>query len=282
VSGELHEVRTVGALVRATHPIPALGVTILIGAITAARGAGASTLIWVLASTGAGQASVGWSNDYLDRELDAAAGRLDKPLVRGEISPRVVWLLSMVAFVACILLSFPLGLAEALVMLVAVSSAWSYNAGLKRTPLSWLPYAVSFGLAPVYLWVATSNELPAAWVVAGAALLGVSAHLLNVIPDLDTDQEAMVRGLPHRIGLRGSLLAACGILTGVLALVLLAGRGGGAIGPPAVAMSAVAVGLIGGVAWSGLRGRGRLGFRLTILAAAAIVGVFLLLPAGRA
>jgi 4-hydroxybenzoate polyprenyltransferase len=130
--------------------------------------------------------------------------------------------------------------------------------------------------------MASTDDLPAAWVVAGAALLGMAAHLLNVIPDLEADRVAMVRGLPHRIGLRGSLLAACGSLTGVLALILFAGRGGGPVGTPAVAMSGVAVGLIGGVAWSGLRGRGRLGFRLTILAAGAIVGVFLLLPAGRA
>jgi 4-hydroxybenzoate polyprenyltransferase len=273
-------VRRLGALVRATHPLPALAVTALVGAVTAARGAGASALLWVVASTAAGQASVGWSNDYLDRALDAAARRLDKPLVRGEVSARAVAVSSLVAFALCVLLSIPLGVAETLIMLTAVSSAWSYNAGLKRTPLSWLPYAVSFGLAPVYVWMASTDDLPAAWVVAGAALLGIAAHLLNVIPDLETDRAAMVRGLPHRLGLRGSLLAACGTLAGVLGLILVAGRGSAAIGAGAVALSALAVGLIGGVAWSGLRGRGRLGFQLTILAAGAIVGVFLLLPAG--
>jgi 4-hydroxybenzoate polyprenyltransferase len=268
-------------MVRATHPLPALAVTVLVGAMTAARGAGSSTLLWVIASTAAGQASVGWSNDYLDRGLDAAAGRIDKPLVRGDVSPQAIAVSSLAALALCVLLSIPLGVGETLVMSVAVVSAWSYNAGLKRTALSWLPYAVSFGLAPVYVWLASTDDLPSPWVVAAASLLGVAAHFLNVIPDLETDRSAMVRGLPHRIGLRGSLLAACGTLTAVLGVVLLAGRGDGAIAAEALVMSGLAVALIAGVAWSGLRGRGRLGFLLTILAAGAIVAVFLLLPAGR-
>ena len=38
----------------------------------------------------AGQLSVGWSNDYLDRERDRAAGRTDKPVAAGELSPTLV------------------------------------------------------------------------------------------------------------------------------------------------------------------------------------------------
>jgi 4-hydroxybenzoate polyprenyltransferase len=227
-------------------------------------------------STAAGQASVGWSNDYVDRERDAAVGRGDKPLVVGEVSPRAVLVGSVIALALSAALSLPLGLPEAAVMLVAVASAWGYNLGLKATPLSWLPYAVSFGLAPVYIWLATSGKVPPVWLVAGTALLGVGAHLLNVIPDLEADRRTVVRGLPHRLGLTGSLLAACALLGSVLVLILTAaGVDGGSV----IAATVASV-LIAAVALSVFRGRTRLGFRLGIGAAGAIVVVFLLSPAG--
>ena len=250
--------------------------TVLVGAVTAARGASAGTLAWVVASTAAGQASVGWSNDHLDRDRDAAAGRTEKPLVAGDVRPGTVLTGALVALPLSALLSVPVGLAESGVMLAAVLSAWGYNLGLRATPLSWMPYAVSFGLAPVYIWMATSGtDLPSVWIVVAAALLGVASHLLNVLPDLEADRAGAVRGLPHRLGLRGSLLLACGLLTGVL--VLLVGFGG----PPDAARTAaagLAAGLIASVAWAGVRGRGRLGFRLTIAAAGAIVLVLVLSP----
>lgn len=262
-------------LLRATHPLPALAVTVLVTAVAASRGARGWTLAFVALSTAAGQASVGWSNDYLDRQRDRSTGRGDKPIVAGDVEPRTVVVGALVAFPLSVGLSVLLGLAEAAVMLVAVGSAWLYNVVFKSTAASFLPYAVSFGLAPVYIWLATSADLPPSWIVAGAALLGAAAHLLNVIPDLEADRVTAVRGLPHLLGLRGSLLLACLVLAGVLALVLVA------TGPPGsrqVVAGVLAGALIAGVAWAGLRGRGRTGFRLTIAAAAAIVAVLLLSP----
>ena len=233
------------------------------------------TLAVVILSTAAGQASVGWSNDYLDRERDRAAGRSDKPIVAGDAGGRAVFAGALLAFPLSAALSAPLGLREAAIMSVAVGSAWLYNAGFKATVLSWLPYALSFGLAPVYVWLATDGELPPSWIVTSTALLGVAGHLVNVIPDLEADQATAIRGLPHRLGLRGALLLACLVLLGVLSLILSATA-------PLVAgqliAAALAIVLIGGIAWAGLRVRGRLGFRLTIAATGAIVAVLLLSP----
>lgn len=267
--------RAIIGLARALHPLPAFAVTALATAVTAALGAEAGTLALVAASTAAGQASVGWSNDYLDRRRDAAAGRTDKPIVAGDVSPAVVWPAALTAFAVCVALSFPLGLLETGVMAVAVASAWLYNVGLKSSTFSWLPYAVSFGLAPVYIWLAAAGDLPPWWVAIGAGMLGVAAHLLNVIPDLEADAATTVRGLPHRLGLRSSLLVACVLFASVLTLVLVAGEGPGL---PATLAAALAATLILGVAWSGLTGRGRLGFRLAVGVAAAIVAVLVLLP----
>jgi 4-hydroxybenzoate polyprenyltransferase len=269
-------VRTrLAGMVAATHAVPAASVTSLVAVLMAARGATASTLVWAVASTAAGQASVGWSNDYLDRLEDARVERRDKPLVAGSVSAPLIARAAAVAFGASVALSVPLGLPEALVMGAAVASAWAYNLGLKRTAASWVPYALSFGLLPVYVWMST-GAFPPPWLVGGAAILGVAAHLTNVLPDLDADAELGRRGLPHRLGPRGSLSTACALLVAALGLVLVAG-GGWRVPSPATSIAALAaVALIAAVFVSVRRGRPKAGFYLTIAAAAAIVAVHIL------
>lgn len=264
-------------LLRATHPLPAAAVTALVGVVTAARGADAFTLALVVASTGAGQASVGWSNDYLDRSRDARAGRVEKPLVAGAVRPAVVWRAALVAAPLSIVLSAAIGPVEAAVMAVAVGAAWAYNAGVKDTVASAVPYAVAFGLAPVYIWQATSGGWPPGWVAAAAALLGTAAHLLNALPDLELDRAQGKTGLVHRLGPRPSLLIAGAVLSALLAVVLIAD--GAPVGRGQGVAAALAAASIASVMWAGARGWARLAFRLTILAAAAIVATFLLSPA---
>ena len=271
--------RSLSALVRATHPVPAASVTLIVAALMFARDAGPAALAWGVASTAAGQASVGWSNDYLDRRRDAVAGRRDKPLVAGTVPPRVVLWAAVIAFACCIALAVPLGGAETLVMAAAVSSAWAYNAGLKGTVLSWAPYAVSFGLLPAFVWLATpGGGAPPPWIVAGASLLGVAGHLMNVLPDLERDVGAGYHGLPHRLGSRGSLILACLVLAAMLAVVLIFIRIWDDPSFGQVTVAAAAAALVVAVAWSGLRERHRLGFLLTIAAAAAIVVTLVLSP----
>lgn len=267
-------VGTVAGLLRATHPLPAVAVTVLVGAVAAVKGVPAGALGWIVASTAAGQASVGWSNDYLDRDRDAVAGRTGKPLVAGVVSPAVTLGAAVAAFVLSVALSLPVGVPEAGVMLAGVGSAWTYNLGLKATVLSWLPYAVSFGLVPVYVWSAAGDAAPA-WLVAGGTLLGVAAHLVNVLPDLEADRIGSIRGLPHRLGPRPTLLLACLLLASVAVLAV---AFGGAMTAARAVATGLTAGLVAGVAWAGIRGRYRLAFLAAIAAAGAIV---LLLALGR-
>lgn len=266
-------------LVRATHPVPAASVTLIVGALMLAREAKLATFMWGLAATAAGQASVGWSNDYLDRNRDAATGRREKPVVAGTVSPRVLFAAAVIAFGFSIALAVPLGGAETAVMAIAVSSAWTYNAGLKGTVFSWAPYALSFGLLPVFVWFATPEAgAPAPWIVAGASLLGIAGHLMNVLPDLESDAGSPHRGLPHRLGFRASLALACLILTSILAVVLIGVRIWDDPTMGQVAATSAAAGFIVALAWSSVRGRHHLGFYLTITAVAAIVLVLVLSP----
>ena len=104
---------------------------------------------------------------------------------------------------------------------------WAYNLGLKSTVLSWLPYAIAFGMLPAVTTLSASpSRWPAAWALIAGALIGVAAHLANVLPDLREDVANGVRGLPRRLGAKAATaLTAAGILlTG--SAVILFGPGG--------------------------------------------------------
>lgn len=210
-------------LVRATHPGPAALVVAISVLVAGWSGRDPGGVVLVGATVLSGQVGVGWLNDLLDRERDARVGRREKPLVAGTVSTDLLRVAIAVSVPVCVLLSLLNGIVAGLVHLVAVASAWSYDLGLKATVLSPAPYALSFGLLPVFVARGLPGQPPAAgWVVATGALLGMSAHFLNCLPDLAGDRRTGVLGLPQRLGRRGSL-AAAGVCVGVsLAVIVLA------------------------------------------------------------
>ena len=179
----------VRALVVASHPGPCLAITAL-ATLLAAQAAphGAGPVLTAPAML-AGQFSVGWSNDALDSERDAAARRSDKPIAAGQISKRAVWVAAIVSLVAALAMSLAIGPATLAVNALIIAAAWAYNLGLKSTLASGLMYIAGFGPIPAY---ATStlpgHPLPRWWVTAAAAAIGLGAHFANVLPDLAGDQ----------------------------------------------------------------------------------------------
>ena len=122
------------------------------------------------------------------------------------------------------MLSLLCGTTAGLIHLGCVAAAWAYNLGLKSTPFSWLPYALAFGGLPVFVVMAEPGAgAPAAWLPLAGALLGVGAHLVNTLPDLDDDEATGVRGLPHRLGPRRTRVLAVVTLCGA-SLVIVARR----------------------------------------------------------
>jgi 4-hydroxybenzoate polyprenyltransferase len=92
--------------------------------------------------------------------------------------------------------------------------------------LSWLPYAIAFGMLPAVATLsAAPPRWPAAWALTAGALLGIAAHLANVLPDLSQDAATGVHGLPHRLGAKATALAGAGILLAASAVILF-GPGG--------------------------------------------------------
>jgi len=220
-------VRLVRALALSCHPIPTLAVTAITAGLAALAGLPLGRGTLVTAAVFAGQLSIGWSNDYLDAERDRAAHRVDKPIATGSLERRLVGASAVVALLLAAALSVWLGWPGGAAALGTALCGWAYNAGLKATALSWLPYAIAFGLLPA---VATLSALPPRWpplwAMAAGALLGVAAHCANVLPDLADDAAGGIRGLPHRIGARATALSAAALLFCASAVVLF-GPGGG-------------------------------------------------------
>ena len=266
---------TLAGLVRACHPEPALAVTAIAAGLAA--GAGAPVLP-VAAAFAAGQLATGWSNDWIDRDRDLRTGRADKPVVAGRLSADALRAAAGLAAATCVPLSLRLGRRAGTAHLAAVGSALSYNAVLKGSALSWLPYAVSFGLLPdVVVLAAPGGGLAPGWASAAGALLGVGAHLANALPDLEDDLATGVRGLPHRLGRRRSTALMAGLLLTATATLSF---GPGEPGPD----GAVALVLAGALTATGLGLARRPGSRAAFLAAVAValVDVALLLARGAA
>ncbi len=185
-------------------------------------GAPTGTALLVAAAVLAGQLSVGWCNDWVDAGRDRRAGRATKPVVAGLVGRRLVGLAALTALAACVGLSLLLGPTAAAVHLVAVASAWAYDVGVKATPLSPLPYAVSFGLLPAVATQAVDGTWPPPHLLVTTALLGVAAHFANTVPDAAGDARVGVRGLPQRLGPRASVVVAALALAGGALVLLLA------------------------------------------------------------
>lgn len=262
------------------HPLPCVAVTAFATAYAAAIGAGRDRLVIIVLAVLTGQLVVGWSNDAIDAPRDLAAQRPDKPVSTGLISGRTLAIAACLSAVACVVLSFRLGAAAGWLHLLAVVSAVAYNAGLKTTLLSPLPYVISFGLLPVVITLAVTGPSgpPLSHLIA-AALLGGAAHAGNTVGDTDADAATGVRGLPQRLGPQRSLIAMA-VLVAAAAIVLLVAvfQGDapsvGRFTAAALLLSGVVLAVVGAGRRVGVPG-GRAAWRLTLIAVTLVIAGFL-------
>jgi 4-hydroxybenzoate polyprenyltransferase len=221
----------------------------------------------------AGQLSVGWSNDACDAARDVAAGRIDKPVARGEISVRSLWVAAVVSVVAALAMAAAISLLTMGILALLVGAAWAYNFGLKSTPWSGAMYLLGFGPLPAYAASTLPGQpAPRFWVCVAAALVGLGAHFVNVLPDLAADLSSGVRGLPQLVAARWGPGAARAI-----ALLLLLSASALLVIEASPARRWIAVaGLCAScvLAAAGAVGKGRTPFRAALAIAGADVAVF--------
>src|ERR671917_101648 len=103
------------------------------------------------------------SNDWLDADRDRAVARADKPVVQGAVAPAMLRTLALGSAAAAVVLSLLLGVVPGLLLLVLVASGWAYNAGLKRTAASAVPYVTGFAALPAGVVAAAPGASAAPW-----------------------------------------------------------------------------------------------------------------------
>lgn len=213
----------VQALAGACHPGPTVAVTVVGVLLGVGVGLPVGILVLLGAAVLTGQLSVGWSNDAVDAERDAGVGRTDKPAATGAVGRAVLWRAAGTAAVTTVVLSLTLGMAAGAALLLLPAAGWAYNLGLKGTWWSGAAYAVGFAGLPAGVFLAAGSGVPG-WAPVAGALVGLGAHVANVLPDLADDEATGVRGLPHRLGVRPSAV--------LLAVSLGAASVLAALGPP--------------------------------------------------
>ena len=196
------------ALIIAGHPVPVLAITALTTTLAAQAAPHGIGPVLTAPAMLAGQLSVGWSNDACDAARDLAAGRTDKPIARGDISVRAVWIAAFSALAVAAILSLQIGPRWLLINATLVGAAWAYNLGLKSTWASGLMYLLGFAPLPAFATSVMPGQPWPTWqVMAAAGCLGLGTHFANVLPDLAADRATGVQGLPQQVAARWGSVA---------------------------------------------------------------------------
>jgi 4-hydroxybenzoate polyprenyltransferase len=216
-------------VLRSAHPKQAFLTATGVAAGAALAGRPTREVGLVLVTVLVGQTIVGWHNDLKDRTRDAANETPRKPVAEGLLDPGTLWFLIACATLLVVPLAIANGVIAGVTYLVIVVVSMLGNLLLRRSWLSWLPWAVSYGLYPAFLsyggWGGTAEgSPPEISITVLAALLGVCVHFLRALPGLVADNRDGYRHLPLRVALRTGaprLLWITILLTGLVVAGLL-------------------------------------------------------------
>ena len=210
------------ALIQASHFPQTVAMILLLTVAAVITSVQGLNLALFMAAVLCGQLSVGWLNDFVDASLDGSVARSDKPVVAGTLRRSALKVPIAIALILVVPLSIlAAGFIGGMAHILAVASAHVYNLYLSRTMWSWLPYAVSFGLLPLFVAQTASAALwPETLMITLFSLVGVIAHLLNALPDIEIDRKAGKGGLVVSLGRQKSLLLAAGLSALAIAVLL--------------------------------------------------------------
>ncbi|GAB2455957.1 hypothetical protein GCM10027062_40220 [Nocardioides hungaricus] len=223
-------------LLRAAHPRQALLTAGGLAIAAALTGRAGREVALVFATVLVGQAILGWHNDLVDRTRDATRLPSGKPIADGYLEPGTAWFALVCAVLLVVPLSVQGGLTAGAAYLASLAVGLLGNVVLRRGRLSWLPWAVAYGLYPFFLsyggWGGDATGAPPrVAIVALAAALGAGVHVLCALPGLVADHEDGIRHLPLRIALRTGatrlLVLALAWTVVVIAALLVVGNSAG-------------------------------------------------------
>lgn len=166
------------------------------------------------------QIAISLHNDYCDRELDAKA-KPWRAIPRGLISAAAVLRLTLVLLGLGLLVATLLGPLVAALVAIGTGAGLAYNAWLKRSIWTWLPFWVALPSLVVCAFAVVERLEPWLWLVyliGGPLVLAI--YLADTLRDIETDTEYGVRGLAQRLGPVPARFTCWGAVALALALAL--------------------------------------------------------------
>ena len=172
------------------------------------------------------EASTFTLNDYFDQEIDKKNKREDRPLARGDITPKTALIIFSVLFPLGILSSYFVNLTCFFIAVITAIFALLYDTFLKKIKLVgnfFIGYFMAipfvFGGAAILPRDMLSLDFsPVIFILAFVAFLaGTGREIMKDVMDLKGDKALGVRSFPRYIGSRKS-----NIVAGILYLIAIA------------------------------------------------------------
>jgi geranylgeranylglycerol-phosphate geranylgeranyltransferase len=215
----MKNIKAIWQLLRLEHGVM-IAIAILIGSLIALKGEGFPaidkfiltffTALFLEASTFA-------LNDYYDLEIDKKNKRTDRPLVRGDISPKIALYLFFLLFPLGIICSFFVNTTCFIIALITALLAILYDAKLKKIKLLgnfYIAYVMAIpfvfgGTAVLGSDVISFKIDPAIFIIAFIAFFaGSGREIMKDVMDFKGDSKKGVKSFPKYIGNRKSNILA--------------------------------------------------------------------------
>jgi 4-hydroxybenzoate polyprenyltransferase len=214
------------SLIFMAHPGPSLLVTAVLVAIAGLAGQRAPDATRILELIGAMlpvQFCIGVINDVVDLPEDGVA-KPHKPLVRGVIRRSTALRAGVVLGAIGLAFAATINVETLGFDALALGAGLAYDLGLRRTPLSWVPWWAGMAILPLEAY-ASVGSIPSRLLVLIplSGLIALGLHFANALPDLDGDRRAGRRSLPVIVGAGVSrwagpiTLAVVGLTAGLVA-----------------------------------------------------------------
>lgn len=215
----MKKIMAIWELMRLEHGVM-IAIAILIGSLIALKGEGLPsfekfiltffTALFLEASTFA-------LNDYCDLDIDKKNKRKDRPLVRGDLSPKSALYLFYIFFPLGIICSYFVNTTCFIIALITALLAILYDLKMKKTKLIGNFY-ISYVMAIPFIFGGASvvaNDMiffeiePSIYIIALIAFLsGSGREIMKDVMDFQGDKEKGVKSFPKYIGKRKSNMLA--------------------------------------------------------------------------
>jgi len=153
-------------------------------------------------------------NDYYDMEIDRINKRTDRPLVRGDVSPKTALVLFYVLFPLGLLCSFFVNMTCFVIALITALISVLYDIKMKKIKLTGNFYIAYIMAIPFIFGGATvlGNDAfslgvinPVIYIIALIAFVaGAGREIMKDVMDFEGDQIKGVKSFPRYIGKRAS------------------------------------------------------------------------------